>query len=214
MLELISAALVMGFGTGFSCMAFCVPLVVPYSGSIPEPNWKRGLLSATLFSFGRLVSYSCLLVVMALVKSFLPDNNLTEALATLITGLIALTSALVTLRIINWSSGFGRLFCNTASGANPPFFMGLLTGFRPCPPLLAALAYVLTLDTLLQMGLFLTVFWMTTSLPILSIGAASGGAAAMLRQKLGEARIRRISGIALGVVGVVFILQAIGMLTR
>lgn len=211
MFEIISTALIMGFSTGLSCMAFCVPLIVPYSGSAPKPGWLNGLTSAASFSFGRLISYTTLLLAISLLKSFLPDNTLTEAIATLVTGLIAIFSALVVFEILNWPTGIGKSFCQIVSGSKPPFYMGMLAGFRPCPPLIAALAFILTLTTLTRMGAYLVTFWVATSIPILLIGAAGGGAASILGQKIGLARIRRISGIALVVVGFILVLQAIAL---
>lgn len=203
----------MGFNTGLSCLAFCVPIILPYSASVQKPNWFSGLTLAAFFSVGRLISYAALLLIFVFLKSFLPNNILTEALVTLITGAIVILSALATFGILNWSSGVGSHFCRMVSGSKTPFYLGILMGFRPCPALISALAFTLTLTTPIKMSMFLVSFWLATSVLVLFLGSAGGGLAYFFGQRISLTRVRRISGIAMMVIGLVLVLQAIGLFT-
>jgi len=86
-------------------------------------------------------------------------------------------------------------------------------GFRPCPALIAALTFTLTLTTPIKMSMFLVSFWLATSVLVLFLGSAGGGLAYFFGQRISLTRVRRISGIAMMVIGLVLVLQAIGLFT-
>jgi hypothetical protein len=85
---------------------------------------------------------------------------------------------------------------------------------RPCGPLVAALAFVLTLPGIASMGLFLLFFWLASSLLMLGVGAAGGGLGAILSHQIGLDRTRRIASLTMVVIGLLFVLQAIGLFSQ
>jgi hypothetical protein len=72
------------------------------------------------------------------------------------------------------------------------------------------MAFVLTLPNITKMGVFMLSFWLASSAILLIIGGIGGGVMAVLGKRIGIDRIRRISAMAMAVVGVVLLLQAIG----
>ena len=88
----------------------------------------------------------------------------------------------------------------------------MMLGLRPCIPLIAALTYSATLSTIFDSIVFMGSFWIgsTVYVPILGILAGTLTHFAILRSNVD--RIRRISGIALIVVGIIFVNQGIAYL--
>ena len=85
-------------------------------------------------------------------------------------------------------------------------------GLRPCIPLIAALTYSATLSNIFDSLVFMGSFWLgsTAYVPILGILAGTLTHFAILHSNVD--RIRRISGIALIVVGLIFVNQGIAYL--
>jgi sulfite exporter TauE/SafE len=135
-----------------------------------------------------------------------------EAAATLVSGAILIVSGLVSLGVFRWNSALSRVLCRHISTTRSPLYLGVLTGIRPCGPLLAALAFVLTLPGAGSMGLFLFFFWLASSVLLLGIGAAGGGLGAILSHRIGLDRTRRIAALTIVVIGLLFTLQGIGLL--
>jgi len=74
----ITTALVMGFSASLSCMAWCVPVIVPYTGAGEKSSLKSGFITSLLFTIGRLFSYAGLLAVFLAMKAIItlsPVNN-------------------------------------------------------------------------------------------------------------------------------------------
>ena len=211
MIAAISAGLVMGFGASLTCMANCVPILVPVAASAEYPSIKKGIGSGALFSLGRLLSLVVLLAIFITIKEIATPGNSIIAIATLASGLILMVSSLSVLGVLNMVAS-SRLLCRYVSTKRSPLYLGILTGIRPCGPLLAALAYILALPKVVEMGVFLLFFWLASSLLIIAAGAISSGMAQVLGKGSGSNRIRRIFAIAMFVIGLILVLQAIGLL--
>ncbi len=210
MLELVSAALVMGLSASTFCLASCVPVLFPYTGTAGKPSFFSGLSLAFLFSAGRLIAYAVLLIAFILLREFVGFSGIVIGIALLISGLLLLLSSLVSFGVFNRPFPLDRVLCRYVAGAKSPLYLGIMSGIRPCGPLLAAIAFVMTLPDIAKMGVFMLSFWLASSALLIIIGGIGGGVMSVLGKRLGIDRIRRISAIAMAVVGVVLLLQAIG----
>ena len=200
----------MGLSASTYCLASCVPVLFPYTGTVGKPSFLSGLSLALLFSTGRLVAYTGLLAAFILLKEFVGMSPIVVAMAMLISGLLLLMSALAAVGLFKGLSWFNRILCGYIAGSKSPLYLGVMTGVRPCGPLLAAIAFVLTLPSIAKGGVFMLCFWLTSSVVLIAIGGIGGGMMAALGKRLGTDRMRRIAAISMVVVGIVLILQAIG----
>jgi len=107
---------------------------------------------------------------------------------------------------------FASIICCGFSKVKSTFLLGMTLGLRPCIPLIAALTYSATLSTVFDSLVFMSSFWLgsTAYVPILGLLAGTLTHFAILRSNVD--RIRRISGIALIVVGLIFVNQGIAYL--
>jgi sulfite exporter TauE/SafE len=69
-----------------------------------------------------------------------------------------------------------------------------------------------TLSGIAEVLLFMLSFWLASSVLIFLIGPISGGLAAAVGKKISIQRVRRISGVALVVVGLFLIVQVAGQI--
>lgn len=213
MSTIIISGLAMGFGASLGCLASCVPVLVPYTAASAQPSARSGLISSLLFSLGRLAAYGGLLAVLIALSEIIVISPKVEAAATLVSGAILIVSGLALLGVFRWNSVLNRVLCRHISTTRSPLYLGLLTGIRPCGPLLAALAFILTLPGAANMSLFLFFFWVASSILLLGVGAAGGGLGAVLSRQIGLERTRRIAGMTMVIIGILFTFQAIGLLS-
>jgi uncharacterized protein len=214
MSAIILSGLVMGFGASLGCVASCVPVLVPYTVSAAQPSVRNGLLSSAMFSVGRLVAYAGLLLALFVLREIFAISPMVEAIATLLSGVILVMSGLASLGAFNWNVALSHALCRHISTTRSPLYLGVLTGVRPCGPLVAALAFVLTLPGLTSMGVFILFFWLASSVLMLGVGVAGGGLGSMLSRQIGLDRTRRIAGITMVVIGLLFTLQGIMLFGR
>ena len=93
------------------------------------------------------------------------------------------------------------------TGDKSPLYLGMLTGLRPCGPLLAAITLALALPTIGEISAFILFFWLASSVVVLTLGAAGGQLARVAGGRLGIERLRQIVGIAMVVIGIFLLLQ-------
>jgi sulfite exporter TauE/SafE len=210
MLQLVSSALVMGLSASTFCLAACVPVLFPYTGTVAKPSFLSGVLLAFLFSAGRLLAYAVLLMAFILLKTFVGFSGIVIGIGLLISSVLMILSSLVSFGVFKRPLPLDRILCRYVAGAKSPLYLGIMSGIRPCGPLLAAIAFVLTLPGIVQMGVFMLSFWLASSAILLIIGGVGGGMMAVLGKRSGIDRIRRISAMAMMVVGIVLLLQAVG----
>jgi len=206
---IVLSGLVMGFGASLGCLGTCVPVLLPYTAAAAQPSVRSGFFSSLLFSIGRLLAYAGLLIVLLALSEVITISIRIEAIAMLISGFILLFSGLVSLGAFQWNSGLSHILCRHLSSTRSPLYLGILTGIRPCGPLLAALAFVLTLPGVVSMGIFLLCFWLASSILLLGIGVAGGGLGAILSRQAGLDRTRRIASLTMIVISILFIFQGI-----
>ncbi|OPX91604.1 MAG: hypothetical protein A4E53_00680 [Pelotomaculum sp. PtaB.Bin104] len=203
----ITTALVMGFSASLSCMAWCVPVIVPYTGAGEKSSLKSGFITSLLFSIGRLFSYAGLLAIFLAMKAIFTLSPVITLVAGLTSGIIMILSGLASMGILPWNNRIGRLVCRQAAGNRSPFYLGLLTGLRPCGPLLAAIAFAITLSETAYIAAFILFFWIASSLLVLVLGAAGGQVFSFIGGRIGSQRLHNIVGTAMVIIGLFLILQ-------
>jgi len=204
--------LTLGLGLSTSCAALCTPILVPYIASTERPNIRGGLYSSILFSLGRLFSYLTLGLLFGLLITSVEINPIITSIVTLALGCLLIVHGLSTLGVFRIGTTIGSTFCKFIGTNRSPVYLGIFTGLRPCVPLIAALTYSVTLSGIAEVLLFMLSFWFGSSLLIFLIGPVSGGLSGAVARKISVERIRRISGVALVVVGLFFIAQAAGLI--
>jgi sulfite exporter TauE/SafE len=199
--SIISTGILMGFSASLVCLGWCIPVIMPYSATAERPGVMSGLASSFLFCVGRLVSYIGLMSLFLIFREIVTISPIFGAVATLVSGIILVLSGLSSVGAIKAHSAFGRLLCQQVASTRSPLFLGVLTGLRPCGPLLAALAFMLTLPTIPRISIFMLSFWIASSVLVMVLGVAGGGLATVMGKRLGIARLRSIIGMAMIVIG-------------
>lgn len=218
MYSIIPVAFTLGLSFSVACTATCLPVLLPYITSAEHPTIRGGLYSTILFSFGKLIAYLTLGLLFGLLATSLEMSPGVAAGLKLTLGGLLVIHGLVTFGILNIKSGvlgikskIGAAFCSYTMTKRAPVYLGILTSIRPCMSLLAALAYTITLPGIGEITLFMLVFWLGSSLVVILLGTLTGVLARTVANSIRAERVRRISGIAMLVIGMVFILQGLGM---
>ena len=210
--SVIYLGLTLGIGLSTSCAVLCTPILVPYIASSSQPSIIRGFYSALVFSSGRLISYLALGLIFGLLITTVEINPAVTATATLILGLLLVFHGLSVLGLFKTKSVIGSIFCKYTEGKRSLVYLGMLTGLRPCVPLIAALTYIITLTGIGETLTFMVSFWLASSLLIFIIGPLSGALIGATSKKISLERIRRVSSLAMVVIGIVFTIQGIGLI--
>ena len=200
----------MGLSASLVCLGWCVPVIMPYTAAAERPGALSGLLTTGLFSIGRLVSYLVLMTVFLAVRTLVPLSPVFGNVASLISGILLILSGLVAAGAIKWRSGFAGMLCGRIAGTKSPLYLGVLTGLRPCGPLLAAMAFMLALPTVPSIGVFMISFWVASSILVIALGIVGGGLSMLISKRLGIDRLRSITGMAMIFIGLFLVLVSIG----
>lgn len=210
--SVIYLGLTLGIGLSTSCAVLCTPILVPYIASSAQPSIMRGLYSAIVFSSGRLISYLALGLIFGLMITTVEINPAITATATLVLGLLLVFHGLSVLGLFKVKSVIGSIFCKYTEGRRSLVYLGMLTGLRPCVPLIAALTYSITLTGIGETMTFMVSFWLASSVLIFLIGPISGAILGATSKKISVERIRRVSSLALVAIGLFFTIQGIGLI--
>jgi len=191
----------LGIASGGVCLAYCVPVLVPYL--LGEARTVRAnFVPVGGFLGGRLAGYMTFAVLAWLTHSVVIEK-LPHQRAIL--GIVTIGLAL--LLIVYGFTGRDRrcLAMPADAAAKPgrrcpalmPVTLGFLTGVNVCPPFLLAFSSAAQLSQLWQSLLFFAAFFVGTSLyvtPLPLVGLAGGCE-----------RIRIIGRLAAGVVGLFYL---------
>lgn len=210
--SVIYLGLTLGIGLSTSCAVLCTPILVPYIASSTQPSIMRGLYSSLVFSSGRLITYLALGLIFGLLITTVEINPAITATATLVLGLLLVFHGLSVLGLFRIKSVLGSVFCKYTEGKRSLVYLGILTGLRPCVPLVAALTYSVTLTGIGETMTFMFSFWLASSVLIFLIGPVSGAILGATSKKISVERIRRISSLALVAIGLFFTIQGIGLI--
>lgn len=183
-------ALLAGLSTGLFCTTYCLPFVVPYMAAEPRSLRQSGGV-VLRFLAGRFTGY----VLFGALFGWLGERLQGPALSVMV------ALALVAMALVLMLYGLGLLqhrwaCCTPKFGRRAPFVMGFLMGVNVCPPFVLSLAYVVSLQSVLNSLLYFVVFFIGTSvyaLPLMFVG---------LLGRLPE--FRRAAQVSAVVVGLLF----------
>ena len=211
-MDSVIVGMTLGISLATSCAVLCLPILVPYLATSAKPSIINGLYTTVAFSSGRLISYLALGLIFGLLITTVEINPVITAAATSILGLLLIFHGLSVLGVFKTKSVLGSIFCRYSEGRKSLVYLGMLTGLRPCLPLIAALTYSITLANIGETLTFMLSFWFASSVLIFLVGPISAIVLGATNKKISVERIRRISSLALVVIGSYFIMQGIGLI--
>jgi sulfite exporter TauE/SafE len=171
-----------GLSVGAFCMSYCFPFLATFIAS-ENRTPRRNLFLIFYFMLGRFLGYAA----FGLIFGFLGEQ-LKSPYLTLITDIaLILVSIVMVLHITGLSKQKDNLCLvhltrSTPAMKNPPaveatgniaIVMGFLMGVNICPPFLLSLAYVVSLNDILQSMLYFVIFFFASSiyfLPMIFVG--------------------------------------------
>jgi sulfite exporter TauE/SafE len=156
----------LGLSTGLYCLGACAPLLVPFVLIESKSIWRSNLWLVGQFLLGRLVAY-LLFAVIASLAGYFTDAFLPSWL---IPAAFFLSGCIMLLYALGKQSPSPRL-CAVASKYFPaarfPLVLGFLVGINICPPFVAGMTRVFSLNNVALSVLYFAAFFVGTSLYIL-----------------------------------------------
>ena len=213
-IEMISAALVFGFLTGFHCIGMCGPIAVALP--LKSNNWSSRVSSALIYNIGRTVTYSLLGFIFGLLGQGLVIVGLQQWLSIAIGSImivsvffpllfnsIAAKSPLFPL-VNKVKSKLGFLFGKKTYSSL--FLIGLLNGLLPCGPVYVAIGLSLAAGSALNGMLYMAIFGLGTIPIMLGLNLLGNFVSAPVRKNM-----RRIVPVFIVLMGVWFIFKGLGL---
>lgn len=192
-----------------SCIAFCAPVLIPHIVA-DQRGVKRGSYASFLFSLGRLLAYLLHAVILGLLGQALAEHAYKWASPIMITlgALLIVYGFFISYGRHMWPKLTPKA-CRQFGSHNSTFVIGVLVGLSPCFPLVMAIAYSATLGSVVLSIAFFVFFWVGSSMYMWILGGIAGaiGELAVIHARI--ERIRRICGIALVMVGLLFASEGI-----
>lgn len=213
-IELVSAALVFGFLTGFHCIGMCGPIAL--SLPLKSSSWWARVMSAITYNMGRVATYTFMGLVFGLAGQGLRLAGMQQGLSIVI-GVVIILSVLFPLlfdrllvrlplfKLVNGvKSRLGLLFGRKTYGAL--FLVGLLNGLLPCGPVYVAIGLSLAAGSALYGAFYMALFGIGTLPIMLALNLAGNFVSLSLRKSL-----RKLVPAFMVVLGVWFILKGLGL---
>jgi sulfite exporter TauE/SafE len=188
-----------------------MPIIVPYIASAEHSTVIKGLYLSVLFSTGRLISYLVLGILLGFAISSVSISPIVAAITTIVLGCLVVFHGLSVLRIFRPNSVINLNICKYLKSHKSPVYLGVVTGLRPCIPLITAITFSINLSGIAEVILFMLSLWVGSSVFIFLIGPIIGGLARVASAKISAQRVKTISGVALVVVGLFLIVQSLGL---
>lgn len=203
--------LALGLGVGVSCAALCFPLLAPQIVA-RYPSSKKGLYASILFSIGRFASYLILGISAGFFGGIILNNqSLTEPIVLVLGGLLIFQGFSALVRP---DTRISVEMCHYVGIDRSTLMLGFLAGLRPCLPLITAVIYSATLANVAESALFMISFWLGSSIYTFAIGIIAGTLTGMASLHINRERIKWISGIALIIVGIVFLIEGAALFIK
>ena len=175
-------------------MSYCFPFLATFIASENRTS-KRNFFLILYFMLGRFLGYAA----FGLIFGFLGEQ-LKSPYLTLITDLaLILVSVVMVLHITGLSKQKDNLCVASKIYNRNAVVMGFLMGVNICPPFLLSLAYVVSLNDILQSVLYFVIFFFTSSiyfLPMIFVG--------MLAKIKELQKAARVSGIMAACVFIIY----------
>ena len=183
-----------GLSVGAFCMSYCFPFLATFIASQDRPA-KRNFLLIAYFMLGRFLGYAA----FGLIFGFLGEQ-LKSPYLTFITDIsLILVSVVMVLHITGLSKQKDNLCLASKLHNRNAIVMGFLMGVNICPPFLLSLAYVASLNDVLQSVLYFVIFFFASSvyfLPMVFVG--------MLAKIKELQKAARVSGIMAACIFIIY----------
>jgi sulfite exporter TauE/SafE len=203
------AGFALGLGLGGSCAAICAPILAPHIAA-EYRTLKKGLIGSIYFSLGRLLTYLLLGAIISYIGIVI-WNTRTAGPIIAVLGIILIVYGLAISFGVH--TNIGPKICHQFKSSKSTVLLGILTGFRPCFPLIAALTFNITLPNIFEGMFFMGSFWLGSSVYMPLIGIFAGLFSSVGTKWVSVERIRRISGIALIMAGLFLLMLGTGFST-
>jgi len=161
---------------------------------------------------GRLAAYLVFALVLGTVGEAL-SSRIQSWISPMMMGIGLLLSAYgfsISYGHFLWPNLTSRV-CNCCSSQYSTFTLGVMMGLTPCIPLSMAIAYSLTLQKIVLSTVFFIFFWLGSSVYIVGLGGVTGAIGDFAVTRINIGRVRRISGIALALVGLILLLEGLNL---
>jgi len=162
---------VLGLSTGGYCLAGCVPFLLPFFLS-EERRWTRDLVIMGEFLAGRLAAYLLFGALFGWLGEYARDLVDRRFVGIL---MVATSAMLVAYGIARSfpAAGFCRAVISSKFLRRFPFVVGFLLGINVCPPFLVGVSALVALGSVGRALVFSAGFFLTTTLFLVPVAAAS-----------------------------------------
>lgn len=187
------SALAIGFFGSFHCVGMCGPIALALPGKNDLPI--RLIWGRMLYNIGRVITYSFLGLLFGLVGRTANIAGLQQSLSIFL-GVVIVAGALFQLKLSDqWKEklGLNTIYKNLEQrirsqfqkkGMATLFIIGLLNGLLPCGFVYVGLAGAVTTGSILQSGLFMTLFGLGTLPAMMAMALAPEFISLKWRQRI------------------------------
>jgi sulfite exporter TauE/SafE len=197
LLEALILGLIYGLGP---CMVSCAPVLVPIITASAK-DYKQGIIATLIFSLGRIISYA----ILGAISGFF-GKTLDRFISPRVIGIVLIFVAVSIFFNFHNRCLISKL---KITGYHLAFVSGIVMGFTPCGPMVAALALAILAKSIFLGAIIGVVFGIGTTLsPLLIIGLISGAWAKKLSSNPEFYKINNyVCAIFLMIIGVLYLLS-------
>jgi uncharacterized protein len=213
-LEMVSAALIFGFLTGFHCIGMCGPIAVALP--LKSNTWFSRVSSALIYNTGRTITYSAMGLLFGLVGQGFRIAGLQQWLSITI-GIAMILSVFFPLLFNSFAakspvfplvnrvkSSLGLLFGKKTYSSL--LMIGLLNGLLPCGPVYVAIGLSLAAGNAVNGMIYMALFGLGTIPIMLGLNLLGNFITAPMRKNM-----RRVVPVFIVIMGIWFLLKGLGL---
>lgn len=213
-IDLISAALIFGFLTGFHCIGMCGPIAV--SLPLKSNSIAARVTSALVYNGGRTITYAAMGLVFGIVGQGFRLAGLQQSLSIAI-GVIMIVSVFFPLlfnsiaaksplypMVSKLKERLGLLF--ERKSYSSLFSIGLLNGLLPCGPVYAAIGLSLAAGNALNGMFYMALFGLGTIPIMLGLNLLGNFVTMPVRRYM-----RKVVPVFIVIMGLWFVLKGMGL---
>jgi hypothetical protein len=149
----------LGLSNNIFCFFTCAAVFLPYTIASGQKQWK----SIAQFMAGRLLAYIFFGFAAGCASVYF-EGRIDPLIFSILTLLMSAWLMLFAAGKFKHKFAFCAIVAGRFSGANLPFFMGLVLGLNICPPFLIGLSETLQMASVIKPVLFFTGFYFGASL--------------------------------------------------